>query len=87
MLDGSTIFAEGIRTKNKTLTMVTMYKLASTSNANTLKHNPTLYAQDDTNTIKIIDVNKELVNQSCITSRKREVVLAKITPKNYIYNF
>ena len=75
MLDGSTIFAEGIRTKNKILIMVTMYKLASTSNANTLKHNPTLYAQDDTNTIKMIDVNKELVNQSCITSRKRKVVL------------
>ena len=44
--------------------MTTMYKIASTSNANTLMRNPTLYVQNDTSTIRIVDVKKEFVNKN-----------------------
>ena len=43
--------------------MTTMYKIASTSNANTLMRNPTLYVQNDTSTIRIVDVKKRICQQ------------------------
>ena len=49
--------------------MTTMYKIASTSNANTLMRNPTLYVQNDTSTIRIVDVKKEFVNKN-LTGQK-----------------
>lgn len=61
--DGSTLYIEEIRTRAKHLAANTLYKMASASDAYTLLRNPTLYAQDDRGSIKIVDVKKEFVNQ------------------------
>lgn len=55
--NGSTLFVEEIRNGRRRLACDTMYKLAGTSDACSLARNPTLYARNDTSTIKIIDVN------------------------------
>ncbi len=55
--NGSSLFVEEIRNGRRRLACDTMYKLAGTSDACSLARNPTLYARNDTSTIKIIDVN------------------------------
>ena len=53
----STLFVEEIRKGRKELAGNTIYKMSGTSDAYTLSRHPTLYARNDTSTIKIIDVN------------------------------
>ena len=64
MNDGSTLYVEERRTRSKHLAANTLYKMTSASDANTLLRNPTLYAQDDRGSIKIVDVKSELVNNN-----------------------
>ena len=59
--DGSTLFVEEIRKGRQELAGNTIYKMSGTSDAYTLSRHPTLYARNDTSTIKIIDVKRDVV--------------------------
>ena len=59
--EGSTLFVEEARNGRRQLASDTVYKLAGTSDACSLARNPTLYARNDTSTIKIIDVKRDIV--------------------------
>ena len=61
--DGSTLFVEEVRSGRNELAGNTIYKMSGTSDAYTLSRHPTLYARNDTSTIKIIDVNREIVKK------------------------
>jgi len=50
------------RTRNKHRAANTFYKMSVASDATSISRIPTLYAQNDHGTIKIIDVKKEFVN-------------------------
>ena len=45
----------------------TMYKMSGTSDAYTLSRHPTLYARNDTSTIKVVDVKREIVKRDFVT--------------------
>ena len=61
--DGSTLFVEEVRSGRNELAGNTIYKMSGTSDAYTLSRHPTLYARNDTSTIKIIDVKREIVKK------------------------
>ena len=62
MEDGTTLYVGEVRKGRKTLAADTLYKMTGTSDAATLKRHPTLYAQNDTSSINIVDVKNEIVN-------------------------
>ena len=72
--DGSSIFIEEVRTKQKTLATKTMYKIAVASDADTLKRNPSLYVQNDNGVISIIDVKKDFVNTERVKNQNENLL-------------
>ena len=62
MEDGTTLYVEEVRRGRKTLAADTLYKMTGTSDATTLERHPTLYAQNDTSSVSIVDVKNEIVN-------------------------
>ena len=65
--DCSVLLVEEIRSGRNELAGNTMYKMSGTSDAYTLSRHPTLYARNDTSTIKIIDVKREIVKRDFVT--------------------
>lgn len=60
--DGTTLYIEEQRKGKKELATNSIYKMPGASDAYTLSRNPTLYAQNETGSIHIVDVKREIVN-------------------------
>lgn len=59
---GSTVFVEEIRTGRKKLAGQTIYKIAGTTDASSIKKIPGLTSENGSDMIRIVDVKNELVN-------------------------
>lgn len=60
----STIFVEDVRSGKKELAAQTLYKKSGTIDVSSKKEAPELYAHSDPESISIVDVKKEFVNES-----------------------
>ncbi len=60
---GSTVFVEEIRTGRKKLAGQTIYKIAGTTDASSIKKIPGLTSENGSDMIRIVDVKNELVNR------------------------
>lgn len=60
----STIFVEDVRSGKKDLAAQTLYKKSGTIDVSSKKEAPELYAHSDPESISIVDVKKEFVNES-----------------------
>ncbi len=74
----STIFVEDVRRGKKELAAQTLYKKSGTIDVSSKKEAPELYAHSDPESISIVDVKKEFVNESKNEFLQREKKIAQV---------
>ena len=74
----STIFVEDVRRGKKELATQTLYKKSGTIDVSSKKEAPELYAHSDPESISIVDVKKEFVNESKNEFLQREKKIAQV---------
>ena len=74
----STIFVEDVRSGKKELAAQTLYKKSGTIDVSSKKEAPELYAHSDPESISIVDVKKEFVNESKNEFLQREKKIAQV---------
>ena len=74
----STIFVEDVRRGKKELAAQTLYKKSGTIDVSSKKEAPELYAHSDPESISIVDVKKEFVNESKNEFLQREKKIEQV---------
>lgn len=74
----STIFVEDVRSGKKELAAQTLYKKSGTIDVSSKKEAPELYAHSDPESISIVDVKKEFVNESKNEFLQREKKITQV---------